>query len=128
MRLDGLELLSPGRALIPRLERDYEESVVAGANKTQQAETDDAGRIFHTGRAGENVFDLGRGLRCSLERSAVRQLHVHIQETLILIGKKTRRHAIGKESCGNAESQKKRNQHGRLFERSEEHTSELQSP
>src|ERR1700721_4127233 len=100
MRLDGLELLCSGSALIPRLERDHEESVVAGANKTQQTETDDAGRIFHSRRAGENVFDLCRGLRCSLERSAVGQLHVHIQETLILIGKKTRRHGLAKNPGG----------------------------
>src|ERR1700679_1782459 len=111
MRLDGLELFGPGCPFVPRLESDDEESVVAGPNKTEQAETNDAGRVFHTRSVCQNVFDLGRSLRCSLQRRAVGQLQIHIRVTLVFIGKETRRHAIGEESSGNAKSQQKRNHH-----------------
>jgi hypothetical protein len=91
MRLDGLKLLGSGCAFIPRLESDYKESVVAGTNKTEQAETDDAGRVFHTRCARQNVFDLCRGLRCPLQRSAVGQLQVDVRVALIFIRKEARR-------------------------------------
>src|ERR1700728_3747397 len=107
MRLDGLKLLGSGRALIPRLERDDKESVVAGANKTEQAEADDAGRVFYTRRIRQNVFDLGRSLRCRLQRSTVGQLQIDVRVALIFIRKEARRHTTAKESGRHAKGQQK---------------------
>src|SRR3984957_12970026 len=112
MRLDGLKLFSSGRAFVPRLQCDYEESVVAGANETEQAEADDAGRIFHPRSACQNVFDLGRGLRCPLPRGAVGQMQVDICIALIFIGQETPRYAGAKESGCDAEGQQEHNYYG----------------
>src|SRR5277367_3781740 len=116
MRLDGLKLLGSGRAFIPRLESHYKESVVAGTNKTEQAETDDAGRVFHTRRTRQNVFDLRRGLRGPLQRCAVGQLQVDIRVALIFIWKETRRHTTAKESGGRAKSQQEHDHYEGLLE------------
>src|SRR5580692_2728488 len=116
MRLDGLKLLGSGCAFIPWLESDYKKCVVAGTNKTEQAETDDAGRVFHTRRVRQNIFDLCRGLRCPLERSAVGQLQVDVGVALIFIRKEARRHTIAKESGGDAERQQEHNHHSSFFE------------
>src|SRR5580704_1572660 len=111
MRLDGLKLLGSGRAFVPRLESDYKESVVAGTHETEQAETDDAGGVFHARCVRQNVFDLRRGLRCPLQRCAVGQLQIYIRVALILIGKEARWHAIGKKASSNAKTQQEHNHH-----------------
>src|SRR5580658_4972674 len=97
MRLDGLKLFGSGLSFIPRLESDNEESVVAGTNKTEQAETDDTGRVLHPRCVRQNVFDLCRGLRCPLQRCAVGQLQVDVGIALVFIRKETRRHTTAEE-------------------------------
>src|SRR5579863_9043718 len=111
MRLDRLKLLVSGRALVPRLESDDKESVVAGANKTEQTEADDAGLVFHPRCVRQNVFYLCPCLRCSLERRVIGQLQIHIDIALIFIGKKARRYPIGEESRREAKDQQKHNHH-----------------
>src|SRR5580658_4749339 len=116
MRLDRLKLFGSGGAFIPRLESDDEESVVAGTNKTEQAETDDAGRVFHPRCVRQNVFDLCRGLRCPLQRSAVGQLQIDIRVALIFIRKEAGRHTTAKETSRRAKSQQQDDHHEGLFE------------
>src|ERR1700722_15621823 len=105
MRLDGLKLLGSGLAFIPWLESDYEESVVTGTNKTEQAEADDACRILHTRCVRQNVFDLCCSLRRPLQRSAIGQLQVDVCVALILIRKEARRHTAAEESGRHAKGQ-----------------------
>lgn len=58
-RLDRLILFGCGFPFTPFLRADKDEGVVAGADKTEQAETDDARGRFNARCFGQNLFDLG---------------------------------------------------------------------
>ena len=59
VRLDRLKLFSRLSALIPGLQGDGKERVVAGADKTQQTEADDAGGVSNAGSIGNDFFNVG---------------------------------------------------------------------
>src|SRR5262249_27761146 len=57
-RFDDLELLFAALSVVPWLQRDPEEGVVAGTRKTQQAEANDAGGVFHSRSLGQDALNL----------------------------------------------------------------------
>ena len=58
-------------AFAPRLERDKEERAVSVLHQTEQAKSDDAGRVLNAWSFAENVFDFAAGLIGPFERSGV---------------------------------------------------------
>src|SRR5205085_1136813 len=76
--LNLLKLLVARLAVVPRLQRDEEEAVIAGAHKAQQAKSDNAGRVLHSRSAGQGVFDLSRDRISALKGRSIRQLQIYV--------------------------------------------------
>ncbi len=104
--LDLLELFIAGFALVPRLQSDEEEGVVAGADEAEQAETDDAGGVLDARGVGENVFDFARDFIGALKRSGIRQLQVDVEVALVFIGKEAGRDFGAEKTGGDSEDYK----------------------
>src|SRR4029077_6785020 len=106
--LDGLILLGTRLALVPGLEGDKEEGVVAGAYVAEQAEADDAGRVSDARHIGEDLLNLTRHGAGALQRSRIRKLHVDEGIALVFIGQEAGGQTAAKESGANGEG---RNHH-----------------
>jgi hypothetical protein len=67
VRLDGLELLGSGLAVVPVLHGDKDERVVAGSHQAEQAEAQNAGGVLDARRLRQDVstFAATSSVRCS---------------------------------------------------------------
>src|SRR6266852_1621876 len=100
MRFNLSVLFFPLRAVIPRLQCDKEKGVVTGSDEAEQAETDDAGGVLHTGCVGQHLLDFPYGLVRPLERGSVWKLEIDEDIALIFIGQETRWHPATDETGG----------------------------
>jgi hypothetical protein len=69
--LDLLKLLVARFAFVPRLEGDEEEAVVAGADKAEKTEANDAGGVLDAGGFVESGLNFTSHFVGALERSGV---------------------------------------------------------
>src|SRR5713226_8886852 len=84
--LDLLKLHFPRLALVPGLQGDEKESVVAGADETKQAEADNAGGLLHSWRFGQRILDFLGDCVGALKGGSIRQLKINIKVALVFVG------------------------------------------
>ena len=75
MGFERLKLLGSCRALIPRLEGHKKGRVITGANKTEQTEADEAGRVLDSRCIDQDFFHISGDGGRAFQRSSVGQLH-----------------------------------------------------
>ena len=85
-------------ALVPRLERDEEKSVVGGLHRAEQVEPDDGGDVFHAGGVHDDLLDLLARLAGALHRGGVGQLHAGVEVSLVFLGQEGGRQAAAEHS------------------------------
>src|SRR5579862_3452484 len=113
MRLDRLYLLRSLLAAAPFVERDPAKAVVAGAHKTEKAESENRGAVFHTRGLRQDVLHLVHHLIGALQRSGVRELQVQIEEALVFIGYEAVRNPVADKVAGRAAAHQKQHSHYR---------------
>src|SRR5262249_7526146 len=93
-----LILFLPLLAVLPLLQRDEEEGVVARPRQAEEAEPDDAGRRLHPGSLCQQLFDLARGGLSPLQRGGARKLQVQVEESLVFVREEARWQPAAQES------------------------------
>ena len=111
VRLDGLELLGSGLAIVPVLHGDEEECVVAGSHEAEQAEAQNAGGVLDAGRLRQNILDFRRHLLGSLQRGGVGKLDVQVKIALILVGNEAGGQFVADEIARHAEASQQNQRH-----------------
>src|SRR5271170_143562 len=86
MHLDGLIRFVATLTVVPRFKADPKEGVVAGPDKTEQAETNHASRVLNARRICEDLLYLSRSRAGALQRRRIRKLHVDIEVALVFVG------------------------------------------
>src|ERR1700691_3211885 len=88
MHLNGLIRFVSALAVVPRFKADPKESVVAGPDKTEQAETNHARRVLNARRICEDLLHLLGSRAGALQGCRIRKLHVDIEVALVFVGQK----------------------------------------
>src|SRR6185295_16206728 len=115
--LDFLILFRSCFAITPWLQSDEKESVVTGPDKTEQAEANNACRVFHAWRTGEDILNLPSRFAGACQRCRIRKLHIDVDIALIFIGQETRRQSAAEKTSRNAQHHQRHYCNGRLADK-----------
>ena len=107
-RVDDRADVEAGAALIPRLEADEVERVVARRHAGQKAEAGNRDEVCDAVSLQQRLIDFARDRVRALQRGGRRQLHVEQHVSIVLVGNETRRKAAAEKrgACGERRKQR----------------------